>query len=181
MFGCNVETFRNVVEGNNLERELAKASLRAALIALVVFVLLSLVLGPWLWNNVVRKLVPGTGRASWWHTVALAILLSLVALPLKKPSVATKAIWPNVSSSNVARTNDETSCSNEGVKISININIKQLIKIEKNIQMLLALIEENHKMLELVTFGINQKLLNIIQLKRVKVLTGEQNIVLLPD
>ena len=78
MFGCNVETFRNVVEGNNLERELAKASLRAALIALVVFVLLSLVLGPWLWNNVLRRLVPSLGVARWYDILLLALLFGIM-------------------------------------------------------------------------------------------------------
>jgi ankyrin repeat protein len=43
----------------------------------------------------------------------------------KTTSVATKAIWPNVSSSNVARKNDELSCSNEAVKFSIKINKKK--------------------------------------------------------
>ena len=44
MFGCNVETFRVAMDGANMEREIAKASIRFALIALLVFVLLALVL-----------------------------------------------------------------------------------------------------------------------------------------
>jgi len=78
MFGCNVETFRVAMEGDNLEREIAKASLRVALIALVVFVLLALVLGPWLWNNVLRRLVPGLGRSRWYDILLLAILFAIV-------------------------------------------------------------------------------------------------------
>ena len=67
MFGCNVETFRVAMEGDNLEREIAKASLRLALI-----------LGPWLWNNVLRRLVPGLGRARWYDILLLAILFAIV-------------------------------------------------------------------------------------------------------
>ena len=78
MFGCNVETFRNAVEGNNLEREIAKASLRAAMIALVVFILLALVLGPWLWNNVLRRLVPSVGKARWYDILLLSILFGIM-------------------------------------------------------------------------------------------------------
>ena len=78
MFGCNVETFRVAMEGDNLEREIAKASLRVALIALVVFVLLALVLGPWLWNNVLKRLVPGVGIARWYDILLLAILLAII-------------------------------------------------------------------------------------------------------
>jgi len=33
MFGCNVETFRVAMDGSNMEREIAKASLMAGLIA----------------------------------------------------------------------------------------------------------------------------------------------------
>ena len=78
MFGCNVGTFRVAMEGDNLEREIAKASLRVALIELVVFVLLALVLGPWLWNNVLRRLVPGLGKSRWYDILLLAILVAIV-------------------------------------------------------------------------------------------------------
>ena len=78
MFGCNVETFRVAMDGSNFERELAKASLMAGLIALVVFVLLALVLGPWLWNNVLKRLVPGVGIARWYDILLLAILLAII-------------------------------------------------------------------------------------------------------
>jgi hypothetical protein len=78
MFGCNVETFRVALDGSNMERELAKASLMAGLIALVIFVLIALVLGPWLWNNVLRRLVPGVGRSRWYDILLLAILVSIV-------------------------------------------------------------------------------------------------------
>jgi len=78
MFGCNVETFRVAMDGSNMERELAKASLMAGLIALVLFVLFALILGPWLWNNVLRRLVPGVGRARWYDILLLAILFAIV-------------------------------------------------------------------------------------------------------
>ena len=76
MFGCNVETFRVAMDGSNLERE--KASIRFALIALLVFVLLALVLGPWLWNNTLRRLVPGLGRSRWYDILLLSILVAIV-------------------------------------------------------------------------------------------------------
>jgi polyferredoxin len=78
MFGCNVETFRVAMDGSNVERDIAKASLRVALIALVIFVLLALVLGPWLWNNIFRRLVPGVGRSRWYDILLLAILFAIV-------------------------------------------------------------------------------------------------------
>ena len=78
MFGCNVETFRVAMDGGNMEREIAKASIRFALIALLVFVLLALVLGPWLWNNTLRRLVPGLGRSRWYDILLLAILVAIV-------------------------------------------------------------------------------------------------------
>jgi hypothetical protein len=78
MFGCNVETFRVAMDGSNLERELAKASLIAGLIALLLFVLFALILGPWLWNNVLRRLVPGVGKARWYDILLLAILVAIV-------------------------------------------------------------------------------------------------------
>ena len=80
MFGCNVETFRVAMDGSNLERELARASLMAGLIALIIFVLLALVLGPWLWNNVLTKLVTVVKPAeSVWQLLGLAVLLNLMS------------------------------------------------------------------------------------------------------
>ena len=78
MFGCNVETFRVALDGNNMERELARASLMAGLIALIIFVLFALVLAPWLWNNVLRRLVPGLGKSRWYDILLLAILVAIV-------------------------------------------------------------------------------------------------------
>ena len=66
------------MDGSNLERELAKASLIAGLIALLIFVLFALILGPWLWNNVLRRLVPGVGKARWYDILLLAILVAIV-------------------------------------------------------------------------------------------------------
>tara|TARA_E500000331_G_scaffold309595_1_gene315824 strand:- start:108 stop:317 length:210 start_codon:yes stop_codon:yes gene_type:complete len=66
------------MDGSNLERELAKASLIAGLIALLLFVLFALILGPWLWNNVLRRLVPGVGKARWYDILLLAILVAIV-------------------------------------------------------------------------------------------------------
>ena len=39
---------------------------------------LNLLVGPWLWNNILKRLVPVVGKARWYDTVALAILLGLI-------------------------------------------------------------------------------------------------------
>jgi hypothetical protein len=66
------------MEGSNMERQIAKASLMAGLIALTIFVLLALILGPWLWNNVLRRLVPGLGKSRWYDILLLSILVAIV-------------------------------------------------------------------------------------------------------
>ena len=48
-----------------------------ALWPIAVLVLL-LVVGPWLWNTVVKHLVPGVRAARWYDVLGLSVLLSLV-------------------------------------------------------------------------------------------------------
>jgi len=48
------------------------------LVALVVVVLLHFVLGPYLWNNVLIRLVPAIKPARWSDTFLLSMLLSLL-------------------------------------------------------------------------------------------------------
>lgn len=47
-------------------------------LALLLQLLINALVGQWLWNNSVRKLVPSFGKARWWDTIALAVLLMIV-------------------------------------------------------------------------------------------------------
>lgn len=63
---------------NRVEKNSNQNKLMAALITLVVVLVINLVVGPFLWNEVMCHLVPACGKARWYDTVALGILLSLV-------------------------------------------------------------------------------------------------------
>jgi hypothetical protein len=63
----------NVVNVNN-----RNVSILALVVALVLVLIINLLVGPWLWNNVLKRLVPSVGRARWYDTVALALLLGLI-------------------------------------------------------------------------------------------------------
>ena len=67
---------------NNImvEDEKKRAGNEALALVLVVLILLLLnfVFGPWLWNNIARKMIPALGQARWYDTVAVAILLGLI-------------------------------------------------------------------------------------------------------
>ena len=63
---------------SNTEKVSNQNKLVALLISLVIFALINLVLGPFLWNEVVRKLMPFCGKARWFDTVALSLLLGLL-------------------------------------------------------------------------------------------------------
>lgn len=47
-------------------------------VGLVLVVAINFVLGPWLWNNVLRRLVPALGKARYYDTVLLSVLMSLI-------------------------------------------------------------------------------------------------------
>lgn len=47
-------------------------------VALTLTVMVNFVLGPWLWNNVLRRLVPVVGKARYYDTVLLSVLMSLI-------------------------------------------------------------------------------------------------------
>jgi|TARA_B100001964_G_scaffold47967_1_gene53581 hypothetical protein len=64
--------------GNAEEKQVAKKQLGNALVVLAVVLVLLLVVGPWLWNTVVRHLVPGVRAARWYDILGLSVLLSLV-------------------------------------------------------------------------------------------------------
>jgi len=72
----------NAVKANNANNvQQAKDSrvlLTALLVSVLVMVLLNILIGPFLWNNVFRSLVPGARKARWFDTLALAVLFALV-------------------------------------------------------------------------------------------------------
>ena len=84
MFGANKVS--NIVENaiksnNNVNVEVAengKINLSSLLLGILVVLVINLVVGPWLWNNIARRLIPSLGRARWYDTVALAVLLGLI-------------------------------------------------------------------------------------------------------
>ena len=61
------------VNGNNV-------SVLALVIGIIVVLVLNLLVGPWLWNNILRRLVPMVGEARWYDTVALALFILATVL-----------------------------------------------------------------------------------------------------
>jgi hypothetical protein len=68
----------NAMNNNVVNVSGRNVSMQALLISIVFVLLLNVLVGPWLWNNVLRRLVPGAGRARWYDTVALALLFGLI-------------------------------------------------------------------------------------------------------
>jgi|TARA_B110000285_G_C14965380_1_gene533805 hypothetical protein len=72
----------NAVKANNVHNVQQSKDSRVWLIALFVsvllMVLLNILVGPFLWNNVLRALIPGLRKARWFDTLALAVLFALV-------------------------------------------------------------------------------------------------------
>lgn len=87
MFNNKVTQAVNTVLNNNNNnvsketKDMAKKEALVGLLVLVLFLLLNFVFGPWLWNNIVKKLIPSVGTARWYDTVLLSVLLGLV-LPM---------------------------------------------------------------------------------------------------
>ena len=84
MFGANnvSNVVENAIKSNNIvnvdEAHNGKVSLAAILLGILIVLVLNLLVGPWLWNNILKRLVPVVGKARWYDTVALAILLGLI-------------------------------------------------------------------------------------------------------
>lgn len=84
MFGANKvsNVVENAIKSNNNvnldEAQRGKVSLASILLGVLVVLVLNLIVGPWLWNNILKRLVPMVGKARWYDTVALAILLGLI-------------------------------------------------------------------------------------------------------
>ena len=72
----------NAVKANNVsdvsEARQGRMLLTALLISILVMLLLNVLVGPYLWNNVFSRLVPGLGKARWYDTLALAVLFALI-------------------------------------------------------------------------------------------------------
>ena len=80
MFGSsNVSNaVENAMNNNVLNVNGRNVSLTAVVISILFVLVLNLLVGPWLWNNILKRLVPSVGRARWYDTVALALLLGLI-------------------------------------------------------------------------------------------------------
>jgi hypothetical protein len=84
MFGAN--NVSNVVENairssNSVDLQEAnngKVSLVSQLVGILLVLVINLMVGPWLWNNVLKRLVPAVGKAQWYDTVLLGVLIGLV-------------------------------------------------------------------------------------------------------
>ena len=80
MFGSSKVS--NVVENamnNNVVNVNGKnVSALALVVGIIIVLVLNLLVGPWLWNNIARRLVPALGKARWYDTVALALLFGLI-------------------------------------------------------------------------------------------------------
>ena len=86
MFGANKisNVVENAIKSNNVvnhdEAQNGKVSLASLLLGVLIVLVLNLLVGPWLWNNILKRLVPVVSKARWYDTVALGILLGLIYL-----------------------------------------------------------------------------------------------------
>ena len=76
------ETFKNGVgalnNSNKQEQLNCQRNFGTCLLVLVLMLLINFVVGPWLWNNVLTRLVGGLKKAQWYDTVLLNLLFSLL-------------------------------------------------------------------------------------------------------
>ena len=63
---------------SNAEVVVNRNRMVAVVVSLIIVLVVNLVVGPFLWNEVARKLVPAFGKARWFDTVALGLLLELI-------------------------------------------------------------------------------------------------------
>ena len=70
-----------VSANSNEDQDTKNASMRNAIVQLIVMliqiILVSLV-GAWLWNNSVQKIVGNVGKANAWHMYYLGVLLHIL-------------------------------------------------------------------------------------------------------
>ena len=84
-----VESFNNVAivattDGSVSEsdRKVANNALLVFFLVIIIFIVLQFIVGPWLWNNVLRRLIPALklGEAKWYDIFLINLILTL-ALP----------------------------------------------------------------------------------------------------
>ena len=74
-----VNTVANTVANNVVYKEEGRGKqMVSLLLALLLIVLVNVLLGPYLWNTVARRLIPALGKARWYDTVLLSVLISLL-------------------------------------------------------------------------------------------------------
>lgn len=84
MFGANdiSNVVENAINSNNSvdlnEAKKSKVSLVSLVVSLLIVLVVNLLVGPWLWNNVLKRLVPSVGKSRWYDTVLLSVLLGLL-------------------------------------------------------------------------------------------------------
>ena len=81
MLGCNLrETFNDASNAseNSIKGEQARQNLMNGVAVVVVYLVLMVLVGPWLWNNVLRRLVPACGKARWYDIILLGVLIGLL-------------------------------------------------------------------------------------------------------
>ena len=84
MFGANKVSavVENAINSNNRvnvnQANASKVALISMVVAIIILLVIHLVVGPWLWNNVLKNLVPGVGVARWYDTILVSILLGLI-------------------------------------------------------------------------------------------------------
>ena len=68
----------NSNNNSQVEENRLKNKVVGSLLNLIIVLVINLVVGPYLWNEVMRSLVPACGKARWFDTVALGALIVLL-------------------------------------------------------------------------------------------------------
>jgi len=69
---------RTINANNNNDKSHHWENVLASTLALLLVVVLNGLFGEYLWNNVVKRLIPVVGKARWYDTLALQLLLILI-------------------------------------------------------------------------------------------------------
>ena len=82
MFGSSKvsNVVENAMNNNVVNVDGKNVSIIALIVGIIIVLVLNLLVGPWLWNNILRRLVPVLGKARWYDTVALSVLLALIGM-----------------------------------------------------------------------------------------------------
>jgi hypothetical protein len=73
MFGVMVSNVKEGFMNNNSSRDMS-----VLLVSLMLYLLLILFVGPWLWNKVLRRLLPNMGNARWYDILGLSVLIYII-------------------------------------------------------------------------------------------------------